>query len=174
MYGSGSLPLCELCVLWMGEDNDATGLRAAGYVRNARESRDARARRRPRAMSGCSLASSAREYLATLSAVGSPSSDKRAISAGPPSGLLAPIGSVTGRQMKAWCPNGGRVLRRSLLGLRSFPDGIVVDVGSFDASDAVLFAHSSKRHVWTFEPSPSKHESIRQRLRQEGLADNGL
>ena len=48
---------------------------------------------------------------------------------------------------------------------------MVIDVGSLDAADALMFGGTGHR-VWTFEPSPTKHEPIRRRLAASAHAAN--
>ena len=42
---------------------------------------------------------------------------------------------------------------------------LIVDVGSLDAKDALGFAGGTGHYVWTFEPSPTKADTIRSRIK---------
>ena len=61
-----------------------------------------------------------------------------------------------------WCPH--YPMLHELLGKQ--PNGLVLDVGSFDGSDAIVFARAGHR-VWSFEPSPGKVEPIRRRIKSK-------
>ena len=94
----------------------------------------------------------------------------------PGTALFSTVGSPAGDQLATWCPAAGRVLRRNLMRERARldedPIRIVIDVGSFDGTDAISFATASQQRVWTFEPTPSKHDGIRRRLNEAGVAGN--
>lgn len=62
-------------------------------------------------------------------------------------------------------------MRSQLLGFRNQKNDLVIDVGSLDGSDAILFAQATKLRVWTFEPSPSKHAGIREKLARAAVTD---
>lgn len=89
--------------------------------------------------------------------------------------LFSSVGTAAGKELTRWCKSmPGGSLHRRLMHERSDdnPNRIVLDVGSFDGSDAVNFARATQRRVFTFEPTPSKLEPIRERLLAAGLADN--
>jgi FkbM family methyltransferase len=89
--------------------------------------------------------------------------------------IFSHVGSAAGRELAAWCP-GGRLQRRNLLRERSnnmdAAHRLIIDVGSFDGSDAIDFAKFTRRKVLTFEPTPTKHDSIRKRLHEAGVDAN--
>ena len=90
--------------------------------------------------------------------------------------LFSMVGTAAGHQLASWCPSSGRLQRRNLINERGrHLDELhryIIDVGSFDGSDAINFARTTQRKVLTFEPTPSKHDSIRRRLREAGVAAN--
>ena len=87
--------------------------------------------------------------------------------------LFAFVGTATGRDLSSWCPGRRNAILRRLVRQRGLqPDAIVIDVGSFDGTDAIAFATMSRHSVWTFEPTPSKHASIRERVQRSSVADN--
>ena len=140
--------------------------------------------RRPRAtlnkhMESCvgALASSAREELLSRGAAAATHSalvpPPASIEVAKRFGLFGAIGSAAGSELLGWCPDEGQKLRRHLLAMREKdPSGVIIDVGSFDGSDAINFAQSSRHRVWTFEPAPTKHAGIRNHLRDKGVAEN--
>ena len=74
--------------------------------------------------------------------------------------LFGEVGSSAGHELSSWCPERGRALRRNLLRERGASDGLVLDVGSFDGSDAILFATATRqRPMSTLAPfgSSSPH-----------------
>ena len=91
--------------------------------------------------------------------------------------LFSIVGTAAGDHLATWCPSAGARLRHHLLKERahaasSGPLRIVIDVGCFDATDAISFATATQRPVWTFEPTPSKHAGIRRRLIKAGVSRN--
>ena len=90
-----------------------------------------------------------------------------AATAGPAS-LFSLIGHHAGASLRSWCGMAGQ--HSNLINLRNAGgQTLIIDVGSFDGSDAIRFATATRQTVWTFEPTPSKHQPIRQRLRQANV-----
>lgn len=100
----------------------------------------------------------------------------RNLSAFSGSAIFSHVGSAHGHELASWCPTNSRLLRRNLLRERlnntNVAHRLVIDVGCFDGSDAISFAKATQRQVLTFEPTPSKHDSIRRRLREAGVDAN--
>ena len=88
------------------------------------------------------------------------------------SSLFSLVGTDAGARLMAWC--GGRSLTHNLAAERARHDDkrLVLDVGALDGRDAIEFATASQQHVFSFEPSPTKHEPIRTRLAQHNLTSN--
>ena len=70
-----------------------------------------------------------------------------------------------------WCPhtagNDWSGIRQRL-NAHDAPS-LILDVGSFDGSDAISLSVGNLHEVWTFEPTPTKWEGIRARLKELGL-----
>jgi FkbM family methyltransferase len=91
--------------------------------------------------------------------------------------LFSAVGSPQGFELTTWCPMASRTtLRKHLLAertrLNELPPRLIIDVGSFDGRDAIAYAQASTQRVWTFEPTPAKHDGIRRRLREAGVAEH--
>ena len=98
-----------------------------------------------------------------------------AASASSAASLFSLVGTQKGANLSTWCPTNQQLLQRHLQHEFTHTHHgsgprLVIDVGSFDGSDALFYARESRRVVWTFEPSPTKHEPIRKRLREAGVA----
>ena len=67
-----------------------------------------------------------------------------------------------------WCPHSKTAIKHAL---KAQPAGLVLDVGSFDGSDAILYAGAGHQ-VWSFEASPGKIDPIRAHIAEHGLQNN--
>mmetsp|Transcript_26088 Transcript_26088/g.59101 ORF Transcript_26088/g.59101 Transcript_26088/m.59101 type:complete len:332 (-) Transcript_26088:240-1235(-) len=71
-----------------------------------------------------------------------------------------------------WCPAHGDARGSGLHRVLSeFPPGqLVIDVGAYDGKEAIEYA-SAGHNVLSFEPTPSKSENIRRKIRSADLED---
>ena len=72
-----------------------------------------------------------------------------------------------------WCPTDDASLQTSLsLHLQQQAPGLVLDIGSYDGSNAIMYARSGGHRVYAFEPMLAKVARIRKRVWQLGLSAN--
>jgi FkbM family methyltransferase len=92
------------------------------------------------------------------------------------------LGTMRAKKLQRWCPPPGVMIpwNHTLvrhLAQRPHPDPsgrrtLVLDIGAFDGSDAVVLGDPRKgarQRVWSFEPSPTKVSYIQGRLNQSDL-----
>ena len=76
--------------------------------------------------------------------------------------------------MVEWCPptlsSKGYTNHSIIRRLAEMPPGLIIDVGAFDGSDAIAYGSAGQHRVWSFEPTPSKVDYIRERLRAASVA----
>ena len=54
--------------------------------------------------------------------------------------------------------------------LAEMPPGLIIDVGAFDGRDAIAYGSAGQLRVWSFVPTPSIVDFIRERLRAASVA----